>query len=288
MNLCAGGAIETFLVKGPLDAAKLSMQCAPIANHFDVNCVVFFTQGVNPELIASVAGGALGFHGVCPVYIAECDGVVGYDVEAGANAHVSEGLEGVVVAAFRGGGHQPWCFAADGEPELPEERALHMVVTAKDASEAPQKLRSKAPQGAVYGGLARQCWMLAHSGNLVKVPQFAVSSPMAVLASFEGDAEEAASAALGKLPEAAAPPIAAGYFSDGKEKSAASALEAGGLEGIRVFGMSSPDFIGPPSGGPPIACTPELTTWFSIMDPDPRPSVEMLTADASLLAIYGK
>lgn len=287
----AGGAIDTFLVKGPVDVAKLSMRCAPLANHFDVTCVVFFSQGVKADLIASAAGGALGLHGVCPIYIADCDGVVGFDVEAGANSYLHGDNQGVVVAAFRGGGHQPSCMAVDGEKELPEDKALHMVVTARESSEAPeapQKLRSRATGGAVYGGLARECFMLEHSGELVSVPQFAVSTPMAVLTSFDGDAQEAASAALEKLPKVAAPPIAAGYFSTvGDEEKSPAALEAGGLEGVRLFGMSSPDTFGPPAG-PPIACTPELTTWFSIMDPDPRPSVEMLPDQGSTLALYGK
>ena len=80
--------------------------------------MVFFSLGVKPEIISAVAGGSLGIHGMCPVYIADCYGVIGWDKKQKKNVELMEegrgseygapggqGGEGVVVVAFRGKQH---------------------------------------------------------------------------------------------------------------------------------------------------------------------------------------
>lgn len=276
-----GGVIETFLVPGPVDVSKLATKCAPLAAHFDLTCLTFFSLGVPAETIAAVAGGSLGIHGVCPVYIADCYGIVGWDAAAGANVELMEkgrgsefgcvggnGGEGVVVVAFRGDGYAPSC----GNDALPADRSLHMVVTA-NGSEQTQE----AP-GAAYGGLAKACWRLEHSGDLASVPRFAVSAPSAVVTSFTGDASEAAAAAVQALPEAASPALAAGYFpcfcrgvnkygEDGVEPAAFAAVP--GLADVRLFGMFAHGELGPPVGGPVLtsegATKAELHSMTSIL-----------------------
>mmetsp|Transcript_60485 Transcript_60485/g.187822 ORF Transcript_60485/g.187822 Transcript_60485/m.187822 type:complete len:294 (-) Transcript_60485:97-978(-) len=289
----AGGAIDTFLVRGPVDAALLAAKCARLPGHFDLECVAFFALGVSAKTIGSVAGGALGLHGVCPVFIAETHGIIGWDPALGANVQLMEegfggsGGEGVVVAAFRGGCHVPSSLGegqGQGVSPLPEGRALHMVVRASGKPATPSS-------GLVYGGLAKACYELQHSGDLVPVSQFSVSTPFAVLSSFTGGAGEAASASLGKLPEVAKPPIAAGYFSCaacGLDKSGeeSAAFAEHGLNGVRLFGMLS-EALGPPTDAGPLPCVPELTEWTSILDRDPRPPTE-LHSEASVLALYGK
>lgn len=294
----AGGDIETFLVRGPVDPSKLAVKCASLAAYFDLECVAFFCLGVEPKVVASVAGGSLGLHGVCPVYIAEASGIIGWDKELKANVELMEKSdgesteEGVVVVAFRGGCHEP---TSEGEGEdastsnLPEGRALHMVVRSSGKPAVP-------PSGVIYGGLAKACYVLEHSGDIKEVSQFAVSTPFAVLASFTDNAGEAASASLKMLPEVASPPIAAGYFSCpergvhkyGEENAEPSAFAKSGLESVKLFGMFA-DAFGPPTQSAPIPCVPELTEWTSILDADPRPEVQLHSADsASVLALYGK
>jgi len=280
----AGGAIETFLVRGPVDAASLAIKCAPLAGYFDLSCVAFFSMGVDASLISSVAGGSLGLHGVCPVYIANAKGVVGWDTSAGENVEIREDggeAEGVVVVAFRGGGHTPSC--TNEIEEMPDNCAIHMMVSTAGKPAKPET-------GAIYGGVADACYKLEHSGDLMEVQQFAISTPMAVLTSFSNEAGAAASSALRLIPEVARPPIAAGYFACPAEDSAAhrsdiAALAAEGLEGVRLFGLFAPA-LGPPTGSP-VICVPELTTWTSILDPDPRPEIEVHSS-ASVLALYGK
>lgn len=257
----AGDVIETFLLKGPVTESNLNMKCSPLAWHMDLTGIVFFSLGVKPELIAAVAGGGLGLHGVCPVYIADCYGIVGWDDASKSNVELMEkgcgqefgkvggaGGEGVVVVAFRGDGHKP--TTPDGSGGL-AGAGLHMLVTGGDVP-AP------STAGAIYGGVAKGCYKLEHSGDLVRVQQFAVSSPGAVVTSFEGDATEAATAALAK---AGAKPAAAGYFpcfcrginKYGKDGVEPEAFAAAGLDGTRLFGMFAQGEFGPPQGEP-MAC----------------------------------
>jgi len=280
------GQIETFLVPGPVDMSKLATKCAPLASHFDLECLAFFSLGVAPDLIASVAGGALGLHGVCPVFVADCYGVIGWDEAAKANVELMEegrgteyggpggrGGQGVVVVAFRGGKHA----ASAGEEGLPADRGLHMVVRADGAPEAPAA-------GAVFGGVAKACYRLEHSGDLVAVPQFAVSTPAGVVSSFAGDAGEAAEAALKALPEASSPPVAAGYFpcfmrgvnQYGEDGVEPAAFASKGL-GARLFGMFAHGELGPPKGAP-VLCEAEAP---------PKADVEMHSM-TSILALYTK
>jgi len=293
----AGGAIDTFLVRGAVDASMLAAKCAPFARFFDLECVVFLSCGVDPAIVAQAAGGALGLHGVCPVFIADCRGVIGWDADAGGNTELLEdslgGLSenGVVVAAFRGGCHEPSSLAEGtkaANQALPEGRALHLVVRASGVPLTP-------PSGMIYGGIAKACYELEHSGDLTEVSQFAVSTPFAVLSAFQRrDAGEVAKECLEMLPPPAKPPIAMGYFSCpsrgrnkyGEEGFEAAAIAEQGLGGIRIFGMYA-EALGPPADSKPLACVPELTEWTSILDADPRPSLE-LHSSASVLALYGK
>ncbi|CAJ1346439.1 unnamed protein product [Effrenium voratum] len=237
--------IDTFLVPGKMDAGKLAMAVAPLAAHIDLSCLCFFGLNVDPALIASVAGGALGIHGMCPVYIADCYGIIGWDKKEGKNVEMMEkgrgseygkpggqGGEGVVVVAFRGKEH-----GGGG---------LHMVVKAHGKAEL-----EAVEEGVSYGGFAKACYKLEHSGDLVEVDEFVVSSsvPSAVV-SFDGDdAKEVAAGTAKKLPGAA---TAAGYFpcfcrgynkyeKDGVEPEAF----AGSLEGVPLFGMFAHGELGP-------------------------------------------
>eukprot|EP00439_Symbiodinium_sp_Y106_P031994 s2338_g3.t2 len=151
---CASGKIETFLVRGPVNESTLALASAPLAAHIDLSCLVFFCLGTKPETVASVAGGALGLHGMCPVYIADCYGIIGWDKKEKRNVELMEegrgseygkpggqGGEGVVVAAFRGGGH------AAGDAG-----GVHMVVS----SHGKAKLQAaKDGEGVSYGGYAK-------------------------------------------------------------------------------------------------------------------------------------
>eukprot|EP00435_Cladocopium_sp_Y103_P056035 s1164_g18.t1 len=90
-SLVCRRAIDTFLVPGPkIDVGKLAMAVAPLAAHIDISCLVFFSLGVKPEIISAVAGGSLGIHGMCPVYIADCYGVIGWDKKEKKNVEMME------------------------------------------------------------------------------------------------------------------------------------------------------------------------------------------------------
>mmetsp|Transcript_12087 Transcript_12087/g.17352 ORF Transcript_12087/g.17352 Transcript_12087/m.17352 type:complete len:356 (-) Transcript_12087:86-1153(-) len=261
MNRRAGGAgkIETFLVEGDVNEAKLAAACAPLAMHMDLDGLVFFTLGVKPEIISAVAGGALGLHGVCPVYIADSYGIVGWDKSKKVNVELMEegrgkeydkvggnGGKGVVVTAFRGG-HVP------SEGDLPSDKGLHMIITDGDTP-------GTAPQGALYGGVAKKCFKLEHSGDLVPVPQFAVSTPQGVVTSFTGDAGEAAKDAFSSSDDLEV----AGYFpcfcrgvnKYGEDNVEPAAFASNGMEGVPLFGMFAHGEIGPPQGSP-VACDKE-------------------------------
>jgi len=284
------------LVRGPLDASALAAKCAPFARFFDLECIVFLSCGVDSAIVAQAAGGALGLHGVCPVFIAECQGVVGWDTVSEGNTELLEeslggsGESGIVVVAFRGGCHEPSSLVegSNANQALPEGRALHLVVRASGVPMTP-------PSGMIYGGIAKACYQLEHSGDLNEVSQFSISTPFAVLSAFDRrDAGEVASECLDMLPPPAKPPIAMGYFScpsRGKNKYGEDGVETAaiakqGLAGIRMFGMYA-EALGPPADIPPTPCVPELTEWTSILDADPRPAVE-LHSSASILALYGK
>mmetsp|Transcript_61373 Transcript_61373/g.146209 ORF Transcript_61373/g.146209 Transcript_61373/m.146209 type:complete len:371 (-) Transcript_61373:187-1299(-) len=279
----AGGAgpIETFLVQGDVNVAKLSMACAPLANHFDLDGIVFFTLGVSPETVASVAGGALGLHGVCPVFIADSYGIVGWDKAAKANVELMEegrgseygcvggkGGKGVVVAAFRGG-HIP------SEEKLPENCGVHMMVTADGKPE------HQPSGGSVYGGVAKACYKLEHSGDLVSVPGFAVSTPNGVVTSFAGEASDAAKAAVGAIPDSAAP-ATAGYFpcfcrgvnKYGEDNVEPAAFASNGMSEVPLFGMFAHGELGPPQGEPVVSAS------------ESKPSEVEMHSSTSVLALY--
>mmetsp|Transcript_35746 Transcript_35746/g.83120 ORF Transcript_35746/g.83120 Transcript_35746/m.83120 type:complete len:396 (-) Transcript_35746:66-1253(-) len=283
----SSGVIETFLVQGPVDASKLATSCAPLAAHLNLECLAFFSLGVAPDLIASVAGGSLGIHGVCPVYIADCYGIIGWDRASGANVELMEkgrgqeyggvggkGGEGVVVVAFRGGGHTPSSSTAEGD-SLPANCGMHLVVRASGTPATPLA-------GVVYGGVAKACYMLEHSGDLVAVPQFAVSTPTGVVSSFVGDAGEAATTALQALPNPGAAPSTAGYFpcfmrgvnQYGEDGVEPAAFVASGLQ-AKLFGMFAHGELGPPKGKP-VACP---------VGAPPEGAVEMHSM-TSVLALY--
>jgi len=279
------GVVETFLVKGNADVSKLAASCASLASHMDLACVVCFSLGVPAERIASAAGGSLGLHGMCPVFVADCYGIVGWDSKAGKNVELMEkgrgteyggcggnGGEGVVVVAFRGSGHTP---SSVGDESPPASSALHMVVASSGEPAAPSP-------GVTYGGVAKACYRLDHSGDLVSVPQFVVSSRTGVVSSFTGEAGDAADAALRALPDAG--PAAAGYFpcfmrgvnlyeKDGVEPAA---FAASGLD-MPMFGMFAHGEFGPAKGDP-VVCDPEKLS---------SPALETHSM-TSVLALYGK
>lgn len=291
---CAGGGasggIETFLLRGKMDAGKLAAGCAPLAMHIDLDCVVFFSLGVPPELIASVAGGSLGLHGSCPVYVADCYGIIGWDKQAQENVELMEegrgseygcvggnGGEGVVVAAFRGGAFTPTDFAAAAAGSLPSACSAHMVV--KNGPGTPKA----PPSGAIFGGVAKKCYTLQHSGDLEEVEQIAVSTPAAVVSSFTGDAAKATGAILDAADSGLA--SAVGYFpcfcrgvnKYGEDNIEPKQFAGAGLEGVPLFGMFAHGELGPPVGEP-IVCTAETEAACG---------VEMHSM-TSVMALYSK
>lgn len=273
-----GGTIETFLLQGSMDAGKLAAACAPLAMHIDLDAVVFFTLGVAPELISSVAGGALGLHGSCPVYVVDCYGIIGWDKVKKQNMELMEkgrgseygcqggnGGEGVVVAAFRGGAFTPTCFEKGVGASLPGQCTAHMVMKGgPGAPEAPAA-------GAVFGGVAKRCFALKHSGDLEEVAQVAVSSNAAVVSSFIGEARTATGAILEAAGTENKAYSALGYFpcfcrgvnKYGEDDVEVKEFAAAGLEGVPIFGMFAHGEIGPPVGGP-IQCTPETDALSSV------------------------
>merc|ERR1712137_352798 len=102
------------------------------------------------------------------------------------------------------------------------------------------------------------------------------------MGAFEGDAAEAAKAAVGR---ATSDPMAAGYFPcfcRGVNKYGEDGVEPGmfadsGLKDVPLFGMFAHGELGPTQGAP-VVCSSEET---------PAPSVELHSA-TSVLAIYGK
>jgi len=272
------GKVETFLVPGPIDAGKLAMAVAPLAAHIDLSCLVFFGLGVKPETIASVAGGSLGIHGMCPVFIADCYGIIGWDKKEKRNIELMEkgrgseygcpggqGGEGVVVVAFRGK-----AYAAGGEG------GSHMVV----ASHGKAELAAEAG-GVSFGGYAKGCYQLEHSGDVVEIDKFQVaSSSPAAVSSFDGDAAEAASntsAAVGSTSAAAYfPCFCRGfnkYGADGVEPDAFAS--SGGLGGVPIFGMFAHGELGPPKGSPVAVSADEEPT-----------SQHEIHSSTSILAVY--
>lgn len=259
--------------------------------YMDLTGVAFFSLGVNAQTISNVAGGALGLHGVCPVYIADCYGIIGWDKAAKKNVELmgkgvgsefghagGQGGEGVVVVAFRGDGFAP----TSEEASLPEGSALHMVVSASS-----EKLSGGA-SGVAYGGVAKKCYRLEHSGDLQEVPRFAVSASSSasptVVSAFQGDAGEAAEAALKEF--SAAPEItAAGYFpcfcrgfnKYGEDGAEPAAFAAKGLEGVKLFGMFAHGELGPVADKP-VLCSPDAV-------PAATAETHSMT---SILALYGR
>eukprot|EP00933_Yihiella_yeosuensis_P047368 TRINITY_DN43185_c0_g1_i1.p1 TRINITY_DN43185_c0_g1~~TRINITY_DN43185_c0_g1_i1.p1 ORF type:complete len:370 (-),score=84.38 TRINITY_DN43185_c0_g1_i1:127-1236(-) len=283
--LRAGKQIETFLVQGPIDAGKLAMAIAPLAAHIDMSCLAFFSLGVSPDLIASVAGGSLGIHGMCPVYIADCYGIVGWDKKAGKNIELMElgrgqeygmaggqGGEGVVVVAFRGASHTP-------SEEATASSGLNMVVAAHGKVDL-----GACPGGTSWGGYAKACYKLEHSGDVVEVERFVVSSnTAAAVSSFDGDAGEATSSTSGALSGA---PVAAGYIpcfcrgfnKYGKDGVEPEAMAISGLEGVPLFGMFAHGELGPEKGAPVTRTT---------SDGEASSPSHAVHSSTSVLAVYG-
>lgn len=279
---CATGKIETFLVRGPVNESTLALASAPLAAHIDLSCLVFFCLGTKPETVASVAGGALGLHGMCPVYIADCYGIIGWDKKEKRNVELMEegrgseygkpggqGGEGVVVAAFRGGGH------AAGDAG-----GVHMVVS----SHGKAKLQAaKDGEGVSYGGYAKACYKLEHSGDLVPVDEFVVSSSVpSAVTSFDGD--NAAEMAKATAAAVGSPATAAGYFPcfcRGYNKYEENDVEPkafegdGGLAGVPLFGMFAHGELGPGMDATVAASAEEV----------PKPSHEIHSM-TSVLAVY--
>jgi len=279
----ATSSIETFLVQGPVDTAKLAARCAPLAAHIDLNCVVFFSLGVSIDTISAAAGGALGLHGLCSVFIADCYGIIGWDEAAKKNlefmelgrgseyGHVGgQGGEGVVVVAFRGDEHKP-TTSSTWAPGC----GVHMAVTTDG-------LPSAASAGVMYGGVAKGCYKLEHAGDVVAVPQFGVSSGSATVSSFDGDAGDAASAALQAVSGSSAPQVAGffpcfcrGFNQYGENNVEPDAFASNGLAETRLFGMFAHGEIGPPKGMP-----------VSSTEAQPSDPALQMHSMTSILALY--
>jgi hypothetical protein len=248
----AGKQIETFLVPGPVDASKLAMAVAPLAGYMDMKCLTFFSLGVAPDVIASVAGGSLGIHGMCPVYIADCYGIIGWDKKAGKNVELMEagrgkeygmaggqGGQGVVVVAFRGKQHA-------ATEAVNSNDGLHMVVATHGKVDL-----SACSAGSSWGGYAKACFKLEHSGDVVAIDQFVVSTqtPSKVV-SFDGDAEKATatvSTGLSEKPTAVGyiPCFCRGFNKYGKDNVEPDAIAASGLKNVPLFGMFAHGELGP-------------------------------------------
>lgn len=260
---CRAGksCVETFLVQGDINEASLSMKCASLANYMDLKTVVFFSLGVSEELIQRVAGGALGLHGACPVFVVDCYGIIGWDQKEGKNVELMEkgrgteyggvggsGGKGVVVAAFRGPAYTPTVGA--GQLTAPGES--HMLVCNAEASFEP------AASGAVYGGMAKKCFVMDSStGNLQEIERFAVSGNVtSAVSTFAGDAAEAASIIVKAMPDEAAGVNAAGYFpcfmrginKYGRDGVECAEFLVSGMRKVKLFGMFAHGELGPPAG----------------------------------------
>lgn len=260
---CRAGksCVETFMVQGDVNEASLSMKCAGLAGHMDLKTVVFFSLGVSEELIQRVAGGALGLHGACPVFVVDCYGIIGWDAKEGKNVELMEkgcgteyggvggsGGKGVVVAAFRGPAHTP--TVGPGQLTLPGES--HMLVCNAEASFEP------AASGAVYGGMAKKCFVMDSStGNLQEIERFAVSSTVtSAVSTFSGEAADAASIMVKAMPDEAAGVNAAGYFpcfmrginKYGRDGVECADFLVSGLRKVKLFGMFAHGELGPPAG----------------------------------------
>eukprot|EP00404_Azadinium_spinosum_P059065 CAMPEP_0180712234 /NCGR_PEP_ID=MMETSP1038_2-20121128/11267_1 /TAXON_ID=632150 /ORGANISM="Azadinium spinosum, Strain 3D9" /LENGTH=339 /DNA_ID=CAMNT_0022744493 /DNA_START=154 /DNA_END=1170 /DNA_ORIENTATION=- len=259
--LAKKSSVESFMIQGKVDVASLSMKCAGISGYMDLSAVVFFSLGVSEEVIGAAAGGALGLHGACPVFIVDCYGIVGWDAAEGANVELMEegrgteyggvggnGGTGVVVAAFRGPAYTTTIDAA----RVSNPGESHMLIC---NGTAPYE---KAISGAVYGGMAKKCFLMDSSTGIVKeISSFAVSGTVtSAVATFADDAADAAKSIVMSMPNEAAGVNAAGYFpcymrgvnKYGKDGVECADFAASGLEQVRLFGMFAHGELGPPEG----------------------------------------
>jgi len=244
-----------------VDVASLSMKCAGIAGYMDLSTVVFFSLGVSEQTIASAAGGALGLHGACPVFMVDCYGIVGYDEKEGKNIEIMEegrgkeyggvggkGGKGVVVVAFRG----PAYKATIDQQQVSEAGESHMLVCNGGAAYEPAK------EGAVYGGMAKKCFVMdSNTGTVREISSFAVSgSVTSAVSTFAGDAAVAAKVAVASMLKEAKEVKSAGYFPcymRGINKYGTDGVECAefaenGMDNIRLFGMFAHGELGPPEG----------------------------------------
>jgi len=259
--LAQKGSVETFLIEGDVDVAKLSMKCASIAGYMDLSTIVFFSLGVSEEVISSAAGGALGLHGACPVFIVDSYGIIGWNEEKKKNVELMEegrgkeyggvggnGGKGVVVVAFRG----PAFTTATGEEQICSPGESHMLICDDEAS------YQEAKSGAIYGGMAKKCFKMDSStGALQQVSSFSVSGTLtSAVSTFSGIAADAAAAIVASMPDAAKGVKAAGYFPcfmrgvnrydrDGAEPAE---FMVSGMRKTRLFGMFAHGELGPPGG----------------------------------------
>jgi len=255
------GSVETFIIQGDVDVAKLSMKCAGISGYMDLSTIVFFSLGVSEQTIASAAGGALGLHGACPVFMVDCYGIVGFDEKEGKNIELMEegrgkeyggvggkGGKGVVVVAFRG----PAYKATIDQQQVTEAGESHMLVCNGGAAYEPAK------EGAVYGGMAKKCFVMdSNTGTVREISSFAVSGAVtSAVSTFAGDAAAAAKAAVASMPQEAKEVKSAGYFPcymRGVNKYGTDGVECAefaenGMDNIRLFGMFAHGELGPPEG----------------------------------------
>ncbi|CAE8596882.1 unnamed protein product [Polarella glacialis] len=247
------GSVETFIINGTVDVSTLSMKCARISAHMDLSAVVFLSLGVSEEIITSAAGGALGLHGACPVFIADCHGIIGFDEFQKKNIELmgsdvgGNGGAGVVVVAFRGKAYT----TTIGEGGVTNLGESHLLIGSSDAK------YEQTQSGAVYGGRAQKCFVIESStGVLREIASFAVSGDVtSAVGTFSGDAGVGAQGIVQSLPSMTGV-NAAGYFpcySKGFNKYGSDGVEPGkftgiGMQKVRLFGMFPKGTFGPPEG----------------------------------------
>jgi len=197
----------------------------------------------------------------CPaIYLTETYGILGFDEQIGKNVELLEKGRGSEYGCVGGSGGQG-CLAvgffggavAGSTADFPDKASACMVIA--DQSGAWEKIQHQAPLH--YGGITKECWKVAPGGKLEAVPYFWVadvsSEPIGV-STFTGDASEAVTKLLEKMPEGREPSGAVGLFpcfTRGINEYGAENVEPDAisrtLENPRIYGMFAHGELGPKS-----------------------------------------
>eukprot|EP00747_Dinoflagellata_sp_TGD_P210051 gnl/TRDRNA2_/TRDRNA2_83384_c0_seq2.p1 gnl/TRDRNA2_/TRDRNA2_83384_c0~~gnl/TRDRNA2_/TRDRNA2_83384_c0_seq2.p1 ORF type:complete len:204 (+),score=34.51 gnl/TRDRNA2_/TRDRNA2_83384_c0_seq2:702-1313(+) len=185
----------------------------------------------------------------------------GRGVEYGCRG--GDGGQGAVIAAYAGGS-----FKA-AHDVFPEGASSIMVVS--DSPESFSKVKDSAP-AVYYGGITKRAYVL-EGATFSPIPQFFVATlskadPVGI-AAFTGDAGEATTGLLNKMPEdhqasgsvALFPCFTRGINEYGRNDVEPAAISAK-MPGCRIFGMFAHGELGPSSFAgfsPPAAAKQECT-----------------------------